>query len=75
VTRELLLESFGVLEGDFPIGEVARMSAVATTSSLRDVQGVRTFIDSSGNELSFVMEPVDRLRALFRKWRSENPRP
>jgi hypothetical protein len=69
------MENFGVLEADLPVGEVARMSAVATTSSLRDVQGVSTFVDSSGNELSFDMEPVDRLRALFRKWRSENPRP
>lgn len=75
VTRELLIENFGVLEADLPIDEVARMSALATTSSLRDVQGVSTFLDSSGNELSFNMEPVDRLRELFRRWRSENPRP
>lgn len=75
VTRELLIENFGVLEADLPIDEVARMSALATTSSLRDVQGVNTFLDSSGNELSFNMEPVDRMKRHFRRWRSENPRP
>lgn len=75
VTRELLIESFGIQESVISVQEIQGMKALATTSSLRDIQGVSTFQDTSGAEFSFEQEPVDRLRELFRKWRRENPRP
>jgi prepilin-type processing-associated H-X9-DG protein len=75
VTRELLIEYFSIQESDISVKEIQEMRSLATTSSLRDVQGVSSFQDLSGNLFSFEQEPVDRLRQSFKEWRRKNPHP
>jgi branched-chain amino acid aminotransferase len=75
VTRELLIEFFGIEEGDFRIDDLVQISSIALTSSLRDIQAVSIYQGSSGEERTFALEPVDRLRAGFQDWRKKNLHP
>lgn len=71
VTRELLVEFFGVKEKVMMPGDLEQMEALAITSSLRDVQAVSKFQDRSYSTLG----EVDRLRTAFKSWRELNPNP
>jgi len=71
LTRELLIEYFGVKERDFMIDDLRGMKALALTSALRDVQPVSSFQGHSYSALS----EVDRLRQQFQDWRAKNPHP
>jgi branched-chain amino acid aminotransferase len=71
LTRELLLEFFGVKERDFLIDDLRGMKALALTSALRDVQPVSHF---QGHSYSGFSE-VGRLRREFQDWRAKNPHP
>ena len=75
VTRELLIEQFDVVEEEFGLEEIGDFSAMALTSSLRDIQSVRSLEGDTLARLSFDQEPVDRLRAHFQDWRKKNVRP
>lgn len=71
VTRELLIEFFGVKECEMKISDLVAAEVLALTSSLRDVQGISRFQDHSYGSLNV----VDRLRADFQEWRVKNPNP
>ena len=71
VTRELLVEFFGVKEMVIMPADLEQMEALAITSSLRDVQAVSKFQDRSYSTLG----EVDRLRRAFTSWREQNPNP
>ena len=71
VTRELLVDRFGVKERRLIPSELEGMEALAITSSLRDIQGVSAFQDHSYSSLG----EVDRLRSAFKSWREQNPNP
>lgn len=71
VTRELLIESFGVKECEMRIEDLLEAKSLALTSSLRDIQWVSQFKERSYPAPS----EVDRLRTEFREWRAKNPNP
>ena len=71
VTRELLIQFFGVKECETRIDDLQGAKAVALTSSLRDIQSVSQFEDLSYQAPS----EVDRLRTQFQEWRAKNRNP
>lgn len=71
VTRQLLIEFFGVRERGLSVRDLLEMQALALTSSLRGVQPVSHF---QGVSYSFDGE-ADRLRQDFANWREQNLNP
>lgn len=71
VTRELLIEFFGVVERVLSVDDLREMKALALTSSLRDLQVISEF---EGLTYPPEME-VDRLRERFTNWRAQNLNP
>lgn len=71
VTRELLIENFSVRERDLHLDDLAEMSALAVTSSLRDIQEISQFEGHSYPALGV----VDRLREEFQLFRRARKNP
>lgn len=71
VTRELLIEFFGVKEREINVEELVRSEGLVLSSSLRGVQPVSKF-----QEISYGLQgEVDRLRQDFANWRVQNLNP
>jgi branched-chain amino acid aminotransferase len=77
VTRELLIENFGVIERTITINELQEVESAALTSSLRGIHPIAEIYDTSKSQgFTYVaLSEVDRIRLAFEEWRLRNPQP
>lgn len=64
VTRELLIENFGVRESKIALGDLDRVKSVAFTSSLREIQAIKA-IDG---QFFAETESLKRFQDIFHSW-------
>jgi branched-chain amino acid aminotransferase len=77
VTRELLLEKFGVQEKSITLNNLENIEAAALTSSLRGIDPIVEIYETSKSQvfINKALSEVDRIRGVVEEWRSRNPQP